>query len=79
MLSPFSDAILTRDVPEHDLRAGDVGTVVEVHRRPDGTIGYSIEFFDMTGRTVTVATIPAGAVREPTEADLPNVRRRTGA
>lgn len=27
----YSDAILTRDVTQHGLRAGDVGTVVERH------------------------------------------------
>ena len=52
----YGDVILTRDVPEHGLRAGDVGTVVERHPVP-GVVeeGYSVEFFDMTGNTVGVA------------------------
>jgi hypothetical protein len=38
----FGDVILTRDVPERGLRAGDVGTVVERHVVPDGREeGYS--------------------------------------
>jgi hypothetical protein len=57
------------------LHAGDVGTVVDEHFVPgvDET-GYSVEFFDMTGRTVAVATVPASSLREPTPADRPSVR-----
>jgi hypothetical protein len=45
----YGNAILTRDVPEHGLRAGDVGTVLERHVVPGTTEeGYSIEFLNMT-------------------------------
>jgi len=70
----YGDVILTRDVTEHGLRAGDVGTVVERHVVGVGEDGYSVEFFDMTGNTVAVATLPAGALRLPTRADRPAVR-----
>jgi hypothetical protein len=74
-LDLYSDVILTRDIEERGLRAGDVGTVVERHRVP-GVVeeGYSVEFFDMTGNTVAVITVPASAVRVPTPADRPAVR-----
>ena len=71
----YSDVILTRDVGEHGLRAGDVGTVVERHVVPGvAEEGYSVEFFDMTGNTVTVVTLPASALRVPTPADRPAAR-----
>lgn len=71
----YGDVILTRDLIEHGLRAGDVGTVVERHSSPGvPEEGYSVEFFDMTGNTVTVATLPASALRLPTPADRPAVR-----
>lgn len=71
----YGDVILTRDVPESGLRAGDVGTVVERHAVPGiSEEGYSIEFFDMTGNTVGVVTLPASALRLPTTADRPAVR-----
>jgi hypothetical protein len=39
----------------------------ERHRVPGvSEEGYSIEFFDMTGNTVAVVTLPAGALRVPT-------------
>ena len=62
----YSDAILTRDVPESGLRAGDIGTVVELHVVPGvPEEGHSVEFFDMTGNTVAVVTLPASALRIP--------------
>jgi len=76
----FSDVILTTDLPEEDLKAGDVGTVVERHIVPGQEDGYSVEFFDMTGVTVAVVTIQAGLLRSPTHADRPAVRAMaTGA
>ena len=71
----YSDVILTRDISGHGLRAGDVGTVVERHSVPGvSEEGYSVEFFDMTGNTVAVVTLPASALRVPTPADRPAVR-----
>jgi hypothetical protein len=71
----YNDVILTRDVPEEGLRAGDVGTVVDRHVVPGvAEEGYSLEFFDMTGNTVAVVTLPASALRVPTPADRPAAR-----
>jgi hypothetical protein len=71
----YGDVILTRDVTEHGLRAGDVGTVVEWHAVPGVTEeGSSVELSDMTGTTVAVVTVRASALRMPTPADRPAVR-----
>jgi hypothetical protein len=71
----FGDVILTRDVPEGGLRAGDVGTIVERHVVSGvADEGYSVEFFDMTGNTVAVVTLAASALRVPTRADRPVAR-----
>ncbi|MBY0492642.1 MAG: DUF4926 domain-containing protein [Cyanobacteria bacterium] len=71
----YGDVILTRDVTDHGLRTGDVGTVVERHVVSGVTEeGYSVEFFDMTGNTVAVVTLPASALRLPTPADRPAAR-----
>lgn len=74
-LELYKDAVPTVDLPSDGLRAGDVGTVVERHRVPGvAEVGYSVEFFDMTGRTVAVVTVPASSLRAPTATDLPAVR-----
>ncbi|MGA2230879.1 MAG: DUF4926 domain-containing protein [Tepidisphaeraceae bacterium] len=70
----FSDVILTADLPEEDLKAGDVGTVVDRHLIPGMEEGYSVEFFDMTGQTVGVATVRSSLLRAPTRSDRPAVR-----
>jgi hypothetical protein len=71
----FTDAILTADLPEQGLRAGDVGTIVERHDVPGQEVGYSVEFFDMMGQTVAVITIPSTHLRSPTSADRPSTRQ----
>jgi len=74
-LEMFQRAILTVDLPADGLRAGDVGTIVERHDVSGvPEVGYSVEFFDMTGQTVAVVTVPANSLREPTPQDRPSVR-----
>jgi uncharacterized protein DUF4926 len=70
----YTDVILVRDVPEEGLRAGGVGVAVERHEVAGREVGYSVEFFDMLGNTVAVATLPASALRVPTPTDRPTVR-----
>jgi hypothetical protein len=70
----YSEVVLQHDVPEEGLFAGDTGVVVERHDVTGYETGYSIEFFDMLGNTVSVATLPASALRSPTHADRPAVR-----
>jgi hypothetical protein len=74
-LELYKDAILTIDLPADGLRAGDIGTVVERHQMPGvAEVGYSVEFFDMTGGTVAVVTVAASNLRLPTPSDRPSVR-----
>ena len=71
----YTDVILQRNIPEEDLRAGDVGTVVELHEVPGLETGYSVEFCDMLGRTVALITVPGSWLRTPTHDDRPAVRK----
>ena len=48
----FSDVVLTCDVGEENLRAGDVGTVFERHEVSGLEVGFSVEYFDMLGNIV---------------------------
>lgn len=73
-LELYSDVVLTVDLPAHDLRAGDIGTVVERHDVSGKEPGYSVEFFDMAGNTIAVETLAANSLRLPTPADRPAVR-----
>ena len=70
----YTEVILLRGVPEEGVQAGDVGVVVECHEVAGREMGYSVEFFDMLGNTVAVATVPGSVLRTPTHADRPAVR-----
>jgi len=63
--------VLTADLPEEVLRAGDVGTVVHIHR---GGEGYEVEFLTLTGETLAVATVLAGQLRAVSKRDVSHVR-----
>ncbi len=75
----FQDVILTVDLPAQGLCAGDIGSLVERHTVPGKEVGYSVEFFDMTGRTVAVVTLPSSRLRAPTAADRPSTRTLAAA
>ena len=60
MIKELELVALTRALPEQNLEAGDVGTVVMVHQ---GGKGYSVEFMTFSGTTVAVVTVDAAAVR----------------
>lgn len=52
--------VLTRDLPDQNLRAGDIGAVVLVHQ---AGAGYEVEFAPLGGHTLAVLTVRAGDVR----------------
>ena len=52
--------VLNRDLPEHGLTEGDVGTIVHVYT--DGE-AYEVEFVLASGETVAVLTLEAGDLR----------------
>jgi hypothetical protein len=70
----YSDIILRQDIPEGGLSAGDVGTLVEKHQIEGLKTGYSVEFFDMLGKTITVVNLPEISLRLSTHGDRPSVR-----
>jgi len=71
MIKEHDVVILTQDLPEERLTAGDAGTVVHIHQ---GGVGYEVEFMTLSGRTVAVATVMAAQVRAVTSRDLVHVR-----
>ena len=60
MIQELDRIVLTEDLDEIGLEAGDVGTVVTVH---DGARGYEVEFVTLAGDTYAVATVTADQVR----------------
>ena len=71
MIDELATVVLTRDLPEHGLRAGDIGTVVLVHQHG---AGYTVEFMTLGGDTVAVVTVPSEAVRLVHPNEIAHVR-----
>ena len=62
--------VLDRDLPDHGLRKGDLGAVVEVYE-PDGL---EVEFVTASARTAALLTLNARDVRPVDDDDLVSVR-----
>jgi hypothetical protein len=63
--------VLTANLPDDALEAGDVGAVVHIHK--DGA-AYEVEFVMLTGRTVAVATVEASQLRPIGQRDISHIR-----
>ena len=71
MIKEHDCIVLTANVPDEGLEAGDIGTVVHIHK---GGEGYEVEFMTLTGETVAIVTLLAGQVRPLNRRDLAHAR-----
>lgn len=71
MSRELEQVVLTTDLPEHHLEAGDIGTVVLVH---EGGAGYEVEFVALNGETLVVTTVTSTQVRSVKRGELPHAR-----
>jgi hypothetical protein len=72
MIKEHDRVVLTKAIPDQGLTAGDVGTVVQVHKNGEA---FEVEFLTLYGETVAIATLAATQVcpvqkREITHARL---------
>jgi hypothetical protein len=63
--------VLTRDLPEHKLRAGDVGAVVQVYGVGQA---YEVEFVSGSGQTLALETLELKDVRPLGAGDILHIR-----
>ena len=71
MIKELDDVILACDLPDHNLSAGDIGTVVLVHRN---AAGYEVEFTALDGDTIAAVTLMANQVRAVQSNAIAHVR-----
>ena len=71
MIAELERVILTEDLPDYSLKAGDIGTVILVHR---GGEGYEVEFVALNGETLAVTTVLASQVRPAKRKEIPHAR-----
>ena len=72
MIKEFDRVALRVDLPEHGLKAGDVGTVVLEHDQR----GYEVEFLTLMGETVAVVSVFADQVRPIQRGEITHARNR---
>lgn len=71
MIKELDDVVLRADLPEQGRTAGDVGTVVLIHR---GGAGYEVEFTALGGEKIAVVTLRADQVRPVGHREISHVR-----
>ena len=67
-LELYKEVVLTLDLPQHNLKAGDVATLVDFVLSPSGDEnGCVLEIFNAVGESIAVVTVPLSAIK-PLEA-----------
>ena len=56
MIKELERVVLSADLPDEGLKAGDVGTVVMIHQ---GGKGFEVEFVTLDGETIAVTSVGA--------------------
>ncbi len=67
----LDSVVLVRDLPEHCLRKGDLGAIVELYEHD----GIEVEFVKASGKTQAALTLTVDDVRRVADEDLLSVRR----
>ncbi len=75
MIRELDTIVVVRDLPEHDLKAGDVGTVVHVYGKEEA---FEVEFVTGEGVTIAVVTLKSSDIRAMGKEDILHVRALAG-
>lgn len=63
ILKLYQEVALTRDLPEYQLRAGDIAILVDFVSHPSGgEEGCLLEVFNAVGESLTVIAVPISTV-----------------
>lgn len=70
MIRELDSVVLTSDLPEHGLKAGDIGTVVMLHRNGAS----EVEFMTLDGETIAVLSLSSDQIRAVRRREVPHAR-----
>jgi len=71
MIKEHDRVVLTKAIPDQGLTAGDVGTVVHVHKNGEA---FEVGFLTLHGETVAIATLAASQVRPVQKREITHAR-----
>jgi hypothetical protein len=71
----YQRVVVNRDVPDENVKAGDVGMLVDYVAHPTGgEEGAILEIFNALGESVSVAIVPVSTIEPLRPEHLPSVR-----
>ena len=70
MIKEHECVVLLQDLPENSLKAGDIGTVVHIHK---GGAGYEVEFMTLAGQTMAIVRLSPAQLRPISRRDVAHV------
>ncbi|MGH2812865.1 MAG: DUF4926 domain-containing protein [Actinomycetota bacterium] len=76
MFRELETVVLTRDIGEHGLAAGDIGAIVHVY---PGSAAFEVEFVTAAGRPVAVLTLTPADLRPMRQEEILHARALTAA
>ena len=76
----YEEVALTRDLPEENLKEGDVAVVVDYLPHPTGgQEGAILEVFNAVGESMAVVVVPISAIESLRADQVPMVREMASA
>jgi hypothetical protein len=69
----FSRVALSVDLPEYNLKSGDVATIVDTHTA-SGKRGFSLEVFNAKGATIAVVVADETQIKPLQEDEILHIR-----
>ena len=76
MIKELDTVVLSRDLPDHGLKQGDIGAVVHCYKDGDA---FEVEFITGHGQTVAVVTLYIKDVRLMEDEEILHVRKLQAA
>lgn len=80
-LELYSEVALTQNIAEHNLKIGDVATLVDFVSHPQGgEEGCVLEIFNAVGESIDVVTVPTSAIKSLSANEILTIRplKQTG-
>lgn len=76
MIKELDTVVLARDLPEHHLKRGDIGAVVDSYKEGNS---FEVEFITGRGDTVAVVTLDNTDIRQMKSEEILHVRKLQAA
>lgn len=71
MINELDCIVLTTDIPEYELRVGDIGTIVMVHEAGQS---FEVEFVALDGETLAIACLSSTQIRPVMHHEIAHAR-----